>query len=151
MNPHVANAEDKLPHLDAPMWAGLVGVPGVWVLQIILSRVVLAQGCANDITKVADGSGSMSMAAFLVSSAAIVIGLLCAVRATRGFVLANIRQIPDDPEEGNDAAGFVPSGKVSRSRRQRSAALCSAIVGRSCAIGLLFTVLAEVFRGSCGF
>ncbi|MDR5822385.1 hypothetical protein QCE64_18070 [Caballeronia sp. LZ043] len=116
-----------------------------------LDRLVLTQGCASDLTKVAAGPGSMSTAAFLASSAAIVIGLLCAVRATRGFVLANIRQIPDDAEEGNDAAGIVPSGKVSRSRRQRSAALCSAIIGGSCAIGLLFTVLAKVFRGSCGF
>jgi hypothetical protein len=86
-----------------------------------------------------------------VSSAAIVVGLLCAVLATRGFILANMQQIPVDADEGSDAAGIVPSGKLSRSRRKRSAALCSAIVGGSCAIGLLFTVLAEVFRGSCGF
>ncbi|SAK90215.1 hypothetical protein AWB76_06530 [Caballeronia temeraria] len=150
MDTHVANAEDKLLHLDLPMWAGLVGVPGVWILQVILSHVVFGQACASNATTVAANSGSMNMAAFLVSSAAIIVGLLCAVLATRGFLLSNMRQIPVSADDGSEAVGILPSGKVSRSRRKRSAALCSAIVGASCAIGLLFTVLAEVFRGSCG-
>lgn len=151
MDIHVSEAVAKLARLDLYALAGLVGTPGVWGLEVVLSRAMSAERCSDHTAMfTADNAGSANTGSFCVSSIAILSSLLFAMLATRGFLQSNTNLTSVKTEQGSDGEETLPPRKGRRYTRKRLIALCSAIVGGSCAIGLLFTVLAEVFRGACG-
>lgn len=147
-----AVSNKKPPRLDLHAWAGLFGTPGVWVLQAVLSRAMSAESCTDHAAMSTAGrAGSMSTGSWLISSVAILSSLLFAMFATRGFLQSNAKLMSVDAEQSDGAEEISPPSERRRRTRKRLIALCSAIVGGSCTIGLLFTVLAEAFRASCRF
>lgn len=130
--------------------AGFFLSPGAWLLQVIISETVSAQGC-DEITTPLRTTGISHMHAWLyaVSAAAMLISVVCAALATYGFVflVKMEKRIQAGQQSGNPEG--QPSQDKQRISRKRFIALCSALIGCGFVVGLVFTILAEVFLVSC--
>ncbi|WP_025596563.1 hypothetical protein [Burkholderia sp. WSM2230] len=130
--------------------AGFFLSPGAWLLQVIISETISAQTC-DAITTPLDAPGVWYLHAWLygASIAALVISIVCAGLATYGFLLLQRRQKRINERRKYQVSGEKSSREEEEVGRKRFIALCSALIGCGFVVGLVFTMLAEVFLVSC--
>ena len=130
--------------------AGFFISPGAWLLQVIVSETVSAQTCAATTTPLkSPGVSHMHAWLYATSAVALLISVVCAALATFGFCFLRAKQ-------KRVSAGIVetqsvrqPPRELEEINRKRFIAVCSVLIGCGFAIGLVFTILAEVFLVSC--
>jgi hypothetical protein len=136
--------------------AGFFLSPGAWLLQVMISETVSAQGC-DAVTTPLKTTGVSHMHAWLyaVSAAAMLISFVCAAAAVYGylFVVRTEKRLKDrrDRQERRETGDSQeqPSREGEQLGRKRFIALCSVLIGCGFVVGLMFTILAEVFLVSC--
>ncbi|CAB3724020.1 hypothetical protein LMG27174_05200 [Paraburkholderia rhynchosiae] len=130
--------------------AGFFLSPGAWLLQVMISETISAQGC-YEISAPRARSLFTHFHALLygVSAAAVLISIVCAALATHGLIFLERKQKRIKAARGNGNAQEQPSRNEEQVAHMRFIAACSALIGWGFFIGLVFTILAEVFVTSC--
>jgi hypothetical protein len=130
--------------------AGFFLSPGAWLLQVIISETVSAQGC-DAVTTPLRTTGVSHVHAWLhaVSAAALLISVVCAAAAVYGylFIVRTEQRLKARYKTGDSEAR--PSRQREQLSRKRFIALCSVLIGCGFVVGLIFTIQAEVFLVSC--
>lgn len=130
--------------------AGFFLSPGAWLLQVIVSETISAQTCDAVTTPLsAPGVSYLHVWLYGASIAALMISIVCAALATYGFLLLQRRQERIKERRKNDVSREQSSQAEDEIGRKRFIALCSALIGCGFVVGLVFTILAEVFLVSC--
>ncbi|WP_244817871.1 hypothetical protein [Caballeronia sp. Lep1P3] len=133
-------------HLALCAGAGFFLAPGAWLLQVMISETLSAQACdAGSIHRARPVYPHLHAWLYGTSIAAIAIAVVCAALAVYGFVLLD-RKHKELKAEGSSEK---PSRGQEEVSRKRFVALCSALIGCGFVVGLVFTVLAEVFLETC--
>ncbi|MDR5752898.1 hypothetical protein [Caballeronia sp. LZ024] len=129
--------------------AGFFFSPGAWLLQVIVSETVSAQTC--DVTTPLKDPGVSHMHGWLygTSTVALAISVVCAALSLYGllFLQKKLKRIKARGRDGESRN--PPPREEEEISRMRFIALCSALIGCGFVVGLLFTILAEVFLVSC--
>jgi H+/gluconate symporter-like permease len=130
--------------------AGFFLSPGAWLLQVMISETVSAQGC-DAVTTPLKTTGVSHMHAWLyaVSAVAMLISVICAAAAVYGYVLVARKEKRLKASRNAGDSEEQASREREQLGRKRFIALCSVLVGCGFVVGLMFTILAEVFLVSC--
>ena len=130
--------------------AGFFLSPGAWLLQVMISETVSAQGC-DAVTTPLKTTGVSHMHAWLyaVSAVAMLISVICAAAAVYGYVLVARKEKRLKASRNAGDSEDQASREREQLGRKRFIALCSVLVGCGFVVGLMFTILAEVFLVSC--
>ncbi|WP_235025974.1 hypothetical protein [Caballeronia arationis] len=80
---------------------------------------------------------------------ALLISVVCAGLATYGFVSLHARQKRNKERGEVGESKEQPPREQEEINRKRFVALCSSLIGCGFVVGLVFTILAEVFLVSC--
>ncbi|MFM0053204.1 hypothetical protein [Caballeronia grimmiae] len=130
--------------------AGFFLAPGAWLLQVIVSETLSAQACdAGSVPRVRPIYPHLHAWLYGTSIAAIAIAAVCAALALHGFVFLARKQSAIKACSAGGDTSETPSRALEEVSRKRFLALCSALIGCGFVVGLVFTVLAEVFLTSC--
>jgi len=130
--------------------AGFFFAPGAWLLQVIVSETLSAQACdAGSVPRVRPVYPHLHAWLYGTSIAAIAVAAVCGALAVHGFVFLARKQKAMEAQGAGGDASETPSRALEEVSRKRFVALCSALIGCGFVVGLVFTVLAEVFLGSC--
>lgn len=130
--------------------AGFFLAPGAWLLQVIISETLSAQACdAGSVPRVRPVYPHLHAWLYGTSIAAIAIAAVSGALAVRGFVLLARKQEAMKAQSAEGELSETPSRVLEEVSRKRFVALCSALIGCGFVVGLVFTVLAEVFLESC--
>ncbi|MCC8402673.1 hypothetical protein LJ655_12360 [Paraburkholderia sp. MMS20-SJTN17] len=130
--------------------AGFFVSPGAWLLQVIVSEAVSAQTCDATTTPLpSPGVSHMHLWLYGTSAVAFLISAACAALAAYGFVLLDAREQRIKDRQENGGPPRQPPRDQEEIGRKRFIAMCSAMIGCGFAVGLIFTVLAEIFLVSC--
>jgi hypothetical protein len=129
--------------------AGFFLSPGAWLLQVIVSETISAQTCDVATPLKAPGVSHIHAWLYGTSVVAFVISGVCAVLSLNGFLFLQklhkrIRERSRDRQSREQ-----PPREEEEISRKRFIALCSALIGCGFLVGILFTILAEVFLVSC--
>ncbi|HEY2023921.1 hypothetical protein [Paraburkholderia sp.] len=130
--------------------AGFFLSPGAWLLQVMISETVSAQGCDAVTTPLrTTGVSHMHGWVYAVSAAAMLISVVCAAAAVYGYLfIARAEKRIKARGKTGDSEG-QPSRQREQLSRKRFIALCSVLIGCGFVVGLIFTIQAEVFLVSC--
>jgi H+/gluconate symporter-like permease len=130
--------------------AGFFLSPGAWLLQVMISETVSAQGC-DAVTTPLKTTGVSHMHAWLyaVSAVAMLISFVCAAAAVYGYVLVARKERRLKASRNAGDSQEQSSREREQLGRKRFIALCSVLIGCGFVVGLMFTILAEVFLVSC--
>ncbi|CAL8480583.1 hypothetical protein [Caballeronia sp. S22] len=130
--------------------AGFFISPGAWLLQVIVSETVSAQTCDATTTPLRS-PGVSHMHAWLYATSALALGIsiVCAALSTYGFALLRARHKRIREQGGPHELNEQPPREHEEISRKRFIALCSTLIGCGFVVGLVFTILAEVFLDSC--
>ncbi|WP_244285732.1 hypothetical protein [Caballeronia concitans] len=144
----------KLTHAEKRRLAWCAGAgfflsPGAWLLQVIVSETISAQTC--DTTVPLDSPGVAHMHAWLwaISIVALLISFVCAALALRGFIFLHKKHRRMKERTKDSELKEEPPREEEEISRKRFIALCSALIGCGFVVGIVFTILAEVFLVSC--
>ncbi|WP_250481327.1 hypothetical protein [Caballeronia sp. GAOx1] len=154
MHPHV-RTDEGLPQAEKRrLWiyagAGFFISPGAWLLQVIVSETVSAQTCDATTTPLrSPGVTHMHTWLYATSALALAISIACAALSTYGFALLHARQNSIREQGDPNELKEQPRREQEEISRKRFIALCSALIGCGFVVGLVFTILAEVFLDSC--
>ncbi|WP_250536998.1 hypothetical protein [Caballeronia sp. AZ10_KS36] len=130
--------------------AGFFLSPGAWLLQVVISETVSAQGCyAESIRRAEPVFRHFHAWLYGTSAAAVIVSLVCAGMAVYGFRFLQRKERQAKTERGGEASSEKPSRFEEQLARKRFIALCSALIGCLFVLALVFTILAEVFLDSC--
>ncbi|SAL51573.1 hypothetical protein AWB70_04217 [Caballeronia cordobensis] len=130
--------------------AGFFFAPGAWLLQVMVSETISAQACsAGSIPRVKPVYPNLDGWLYGTSIAAFAVAAICAALAVYGFVFLTRKQKQLNEERSNIESSEKPSRADEEVSRKRFLALCSALIGCGFVVGLVFTVLAEMFFQSC--
>ncbi|EKS71972.1 MULTISPECIES: hypothetical protein [Caballeronia] len=130
--------------------AGFFFAPGAWLLQVMVSETISAQACsAGSIPRVTPVFPNLDGWLYGTSIAAFAVAAICAALAVYGYVLLGRKQKQVKEERSDVASSAELSRAEEEVSRKRFVALCSALIGCGFVLGLMFTVLAEVFFQSC--
>ncbi|WP_250481038.1 MULTISPECIES: hypothetical protein [unclassified Caballeronia] len=130
--------------------AGFFFAPGAWMLQVMVSETISAQTCsAGSIPRVKPVFPGLVGWLYGTSIAAFAVAAICAALAVYGFVFLRHKQKRVKERSSDAETSEKPSRDEEEVSRKRFVALCSALIGCGFVVGLVFTVLAEVFFQSC--
>lgn len=132
--------------------AGLFGAPGAWLLQVILSETVSAEGCYS-VSKPRAEPALPHLHGWLygIGILAMLTAILCAAAAVYGFALLAGRERRAKARHEGEGSDPIPWRAREEERRKRFVALCSALIGCGFVVSLLFTGAAGLFVGTCSF
>ena len=130
--------------------AGFFFAPGAWLLQVMVSETISAQACsAGSIPRVKPVFPNLDGWLYGTSISAFAVAAICAALAVYGFVFLRRKQKQLKEQRSDVESSEEPSRAEEEVVRKRFLALCSALIGCGFVVGLVFTVLAEVFFQSC--
>lgn len=129
--------------------AGFFLSPGAWLLQVIVSETVSAQTCDVSIPLKSPGVSHMHGWLYGTSIVALAISFVCAGLSLYGFLFLQKRHMRNKERSQYRESREQPPREEEDISRKRFIALCSALIGCGFVVGLLFTILAEVFLVSC--
>ncbi|MDR5769692.1 hypothetical protein [Caballeronia sp. LZ028] len=130
--------------------AGFFFAPGAWLLQVMISETISAQACsAGSIPRVKPAFPNLVGWLYGTSIAAFAVAAICAALAVYGFVFLRHKQKRVKERSSDAETSEKPSRDQEQVSRKRFVALCSALIGCGFVVGLVFTVLAEMFFQSC--
>jgi hypothetical protein len=133
MDPHEPSSAPPRPPLAQRVfaWIGIVGVPGIWVLHLLVSSTLIATACAGGVMqRNALPWPAVEMVVRIGSALAFAVALACTVLAWRAWsraadaAHAHVRA---------DAAVRDDHGK------HRFLALCGALAASGFTAGIVFT------------
>jgi len=144
--PHLTTEEKR--RLALCVCAGFFLSPGAWLLQVVISETISAQGCyAESIRRAKPVFAHFYAWLYGTSAAAMIVSATCAGLAVYGFRFLQKKE--KQVKESNEALSEKPSRLEEELSRKRFIALCSALIGCLFVLALVFTILAEVFLDSC--
>jgi 1,4-dihydroxy-2-naphthoate octaprenyltransferase len=116
----------------------------------MISETFSAQGC-DAVTTPLKTTGVSHMHAWLyaVSAVAMLISFVCAAAAVYGYVLVARKERRLKASRNAGDSQEQSSREREQLGRKRFIALCSVLIGCGFVVGLMFTILAEVFLVSC--
>ncbi|VXC67264.1 conserved membrane hypothetical protein [Burkholderia sp. 8Y] len=128
--------------------AGFFLSPGAWLLQVMISETISAQACyAESIRRAKPVFTHFHAWLYGTSAAAVLVSVVCAGLAVYGFRFLQKKE--KQVKEASESSSEKPSRLEEQLSRKRFIALCSALIGCLFVLALVFTILAEVFLGSC--
>lgn len=129
--------------------AGFFFSPGAWLLQVIVSETISAQTCDAATPLKAPGVSHIHAWLYSTSVVALVISVVCATLSLYGYLFLDKLHKRIKKRSRDRQSQEQPSREEEEISRKRFIALCSALIGCGFLIGILFTILAEVFLVSC--
>ena len=130
--------------------AGFFLSPGAWLLQVMISETVSAQSCYQiSAPRARPLLAHFHAWLYGVSAVAVLISIVCAALATHGLLFLERKQKRIKAGRDKGPAREKPSRDEEQVGRMRFIAVCSTLLGWGFLIGLVFTILAEVFVTSC--